>query len=143
MSNQEDNEPSATAASAVAQSDALNATLLASQAERTMATLQTKNQSLTQQCDSYQSEVNSLSDKLTELQNQLKAKSEAADKIGELAKGDLNKLKVAEEREKDVSERMARVDVEADSLRQEIRCVIFQLDLIFLISCLREDGRPI
>ena len=120
---QQDNDPPTVAASAVAQSDALNATLLASQAERTVANLQTKNKSLTQQTNSYQSEIGSLNDKLTELQNALKTKLEEADKIGEQAKSERVKLKVAEERERDVTERMARADVEADSLRQEIRCV--------------------
>jgi hypothetical protein len=55
------------------------------------------------------------------LQNELKIKFEEADTVGEQAKGRMMKLNAAEERERDVNQRMARVDVEADSLRQEIR----------------------
>lgn len=118
---QQQGEGTSAATSAIAQANALNANLLASQAERSYANLESKNQELTEKCQSHQTTIASLNDKILELQQDLKIKSEKSDKLQGKTKEDAKKLETSQERERDANERMARIDVEADSLRQEIR----------------------
>ena len=118
---QQQREGTSAATSAIAQANALNANLLASQAERSYANLESKNQELTEKCQSHQTTIASLNDKILELQQELKIKSEESEKFQGKNKEDAKKLETSQERERDANERMARIDVEADSLRQEIR----------------------
>ena len=106
---------------AEAQADALNSNLLASQQERDYASLQEKLQDLTKKCADQESQNSSFQSTITDLQSQVSAKDAALANGTCQADSELKRRQKAEEREKDVSERMARVDVEADSLRQEIR----------------------
>jgi chromosome segregation ATPase len=109
------------AQAAIARSEALNAALLESQAERSFADLQTKHQQLMKQCSDYQLQISNLEANLEELRGALKFKSDEFDSLSQQQKRDKLELQHSQEREKDVCERMARVEVEADSLRQEIR----------------------
>jgi len=106
---------------AEAQSDALNANLLASEQERNYASLQSKHESLSKTCSNQESQLSALQSKITELQSQVSAKDATLALAVEKAESEGKRACKSEEREKDVSERMARVDVEADSLRQEMR----------------------
>jgi len=108
------------AQAAVAHSEALNAALLESQTERSFADLQVRHQQLMKRCSDYQSQVSNLQASLEETRGELKTKSDELDSLTQQQKRDKVELQRAQEREKDVSERMVRVDVEADSLRQEI-----------------------
>ena len=106
---------------AEAQADALNSNLLASQQERDIASLQEKNRSLTAQCAEQEARNASLLDEISEVKSQVTAKATALANASEQVEREVKSRQKAEEREKDVCERMARVDVESDSLRQEIR----------------------
>ncbi len=110
-----------TAEQAEAQADALNSNLLSSQQERNLASLQEKNRDLTQKCTDQESQNATLQTTIEELRSQLDAKEAALASASGQAESELKMRQKAEEREKDVNERMARIDVEADSLRQEIR----------------------
>jgi hypothetical protein len=113
--------PEHSAQAAIAESEALNTTLLKSQAERSFADLQTKNQQLMKQCSDYQSHISNLEANVEELRGSLKVKSDECDSLAQQQTRDKGELQRSQEREKDVCERMARVDVEADFLREEIR----------------------
>ncbi len=106
---------------AEAQADALNSNLLASQQERDIASLQEKNRTFTAKCAEQESLNASLQNEISEVKNEVTAKATALANATEQVESEVKSRQKAEEREKDVCERMARVDVESDSLRQEIR----------------------
>ena len=111
----------AAVAEAQAQADALNANLLASQQERKYASLEDKHQALATTCSNQEFLITELQGKVAELKSQVNIKEAAVTAASEQAESEAKRASTAEEREKDVNERMARIDAEADSLRQEIR----------------------
>jgi len=107
-------------AEAVAVSAALNRNLLASEQERSYASLRSKHDTLNTKHNERESLVSSLEGKISDLQQQVTEHSAALSSANNKAEDGAKKATKAEERERDANERMARVHLEADALRQEI-----------------------
>ena len=109
---------------AEAVADAMNARLLAAEQERRFISLQEKYESVSNDLREKSETISSLEQTNVDLQSKMKEKDVALSSLQDLVAKATRRAENAEEREKEINERMARVAVETDSLREEIRWVM-------------------
>lgn len=119
MTEEQSQEPN----NAEAIADAMNARLLAAEQERRFLSLQEKNESISKDLRAKSEVVSSLEQSIIDLESKVKEKDVALSSLQDSVAKATKRAENAEEREKEINERMARVAVETDSLRQEIRWV--------------------
>lgn len=119
------NDPStqSTAENAIAMADELNASLLQSDHEHKLSSLQQNHDILNSTCSKQQKQISELQAKVSDLQSALGEKSELLEKQKQIVERAGKRAENAQEMEKDANERMARFEVQSDSLRHEIRYV--------------------
>ncbi len=109
------------AAAAVRAAKSLNASLLTADREREHASLKAEYESLMASFTKQQGVLSESREKISELQRQIINLDEEVVSQKENAVREGRRSKNWEEKDKDNQERLARVEVEADSLRQEVR----------------------
>ncbi len=117
-SSTEENESTKAAMSTA---DALNLSLLQSDQERNVNSLQRNQEVLTETCNKQQNQITELTRKISELQAAVLEKEEMLGSERKNRDDERKRADGAVEMEKDANERMSRMQVEADALRQEIR----------------------
>lgn len=120
MTEQQSQEPN----NAEAIADAMNARLLAAEQEQRFISLQEKNESISKDLREKSEAISSLEQSIMDLESKLKEKDVALSSLQDSVAKVTRRAENAEGREKEINERMARVAVETDSLRQEIRWVV-------------------
>ena len=110
-------------ATALANADALNSSLLRNDMERSYVTLKEKHDRLKQESSGQVSQISSLQEKVDKLQKQLNEKDDSLAKAVHMTEMEKRKSNSLEAEERSASERMTRMEVEADSLFQQIRSV--------------------
>lgn len=116
MTEQQSQEPN----NAEAIADAMNARLLAAEQEQRFISLQEKNESISKDLREKSEAISSLEQSIMDLESKLKEKDVALSSLQDSVAKVTRRAENAEGREKEINERMARVAVETDSLRQEI-----------------------
>lgn len=111
----------AAAVAAVHAAKTLNASLLSIDRERAYMLLKAEHDSLSASFKNQQDLLGDSREKVSELQRQIVLLDEELVTQREIALRETRRSKNWEEKDKDSQERLARVEVEADSLRQEIR----------------------
>lgn len=109
---------------AEAVADAMNARLLAAEQERRFLSLQEKYDSISKDLREKSETISSLEQTNMDLQSKVKEKDGALNALQDIVAKATRRAENAEEREKEINTRMARVAVETDSLREEIRWVM-------------------
>jgi len=108
---------------AITASSALNNALRLADRERAYLSLKEDYDALSLTCTSQQGQITSLQAKIADLQAQCSERVDQVATAQEKADRAARRVQAMEEKERDTNERMGRMEIEADSLRQEIRCV--------------------
>ena len=111
------------AAAAVRAAKTLNASLLSADRERAYVLLKAEHDSLTASFKQQQILFDESREKIVELQTKVVSLNEESVSQRENALREARRAKNWEDKDRDGQERLARVEVEADSLRQEVRSV--------------------
>lgn len=119
--------PSDSIQKALITANQLNQTLLQSDAEHNLHNLTNTSNILQQTCTQQQNQIVNLQRKIVELQSETLDKSELIEKEKKMTDMERKRAEGAMEMEKDANERMARLQLESDLLRQEIRYVFLKM----------------
>lgn len=101
--------------------DAMNARLIASEQEHRFIALQEKNEALSKDIKEKLEMILTLEKSLFAMESTVKEKDMAFSTLQDSVTKATRRVEIAEESEKETKDRMARVSIEMDNLRQEIR----------------------